>query len=411
MLGETSKWHLNYPPKNVESILSKSSENSFQVRKKIIKQAHDFSLYIHVPFCISKCAYCTYNGPHIQTFGAKEYVDCLIQEINWILKDFPKKNKVLSVYMGGGTPTILGAKELKRLINHIFTNFKIKKNTTFSLEATPYSIDKKIAKTLSESGVNRIYLGVQSFNEEKLKQVRRPQKIKDVYNAVKWLRQAGIQFISFDLLYDLVPNETEDDFLKDTLVHLRKLKPNTVSVIPLQHYDRYPEKIAQSYELNKLKPKRDSEYWRYKWLELKNILAIGYRASSYLWNNGQYTKIRSQPKSHSEYKQKVQTNNQEIYNHYSLSKKESLKRILIRHLHFPKIPFTKIKETFGEKLFWEVVKPIRQYISIENNLISISPEYNEILPFKTKNQQINYFILTFIYLYSKEAQDEILLRL
>jgi oxygen-independent coproporphyrinogen-3 oxidase len=183
-------------------------------------------LYIHIPFCKSRCIYCAfYSTTH--TNLKQKYVDSLCCEIKLraeeILNSKNKKNlgsfvndKLLinTIYLGGGTPSQLEEKQLVQLFNNIYNEFAISPSAEITIECNPDDITEDYSKVLSNLPINRISLGVQTFNEEQLKFIRRRHDKNAIFYAVERLRQAGIGNISIDLMYGF-PGETIADWEYD----------------------------------------------------------------------------------------------------------------------------------------------------------------------------------------------------
>lgn len=161
--------------------------------------------YIHIPFCLRKCNYCSFvSGKNIQ--DKEPYLTALIEEI----KTRYKQEKLKTLYIGGGTPSLLEAKDVEKIIN-LFT---FEDNAEITLEANPETITKEKIKEFSNARINRISLGVQSFNDNILKIIGRNHSKKDVFLAVENIKNSGIKNISIDLIYGL-PSQTIDIFNND----------------------------------------------------------------------------------------------------------------------------------------------------------------------------------------------------
>jgi len=420
-------WESSYPISLVDLNLDrKISRNTIDKVNKI----KEFVLYIHIPFCISKCDYCTYNGGlNINKFGSKNYIDCLKAELKNILK-INNKRKILSIFIGGGTPNLLAPNDLKNLLDYIHKNFNISKNAHIVMEVAPNNFTKEMAKAIVESRITKVILGVQTFNEKKLKLCSRSfQKNVDVYEVVKNLEKIGFKNISFDLIYGLTPKESVKDFLDDNLKHVLKLKPKSFGFYPLQHYQKFPETIynfpvknidkIQSMIYYKLGIKKDdipryhSQYFYFKRILLKNIIAIGYGGNSDFWIDSRYISRRKKDFSQNglrKYRQDIQ-NRSIVYDYYGLSREESLRRYIIYSLH-SRYGLNKliIQQQFPQsvKTFYDLIDNIKDFLIFSKEKIFLKDNYEKLLPFKTKNEYVNYFILSFCYLYSNQVQKKLL---
>jgi len=129
-------------------------------------------LYLHVPFCIKKCNYCDFNSYSINSEDKGKYLENIVKEMNLYRSDF--KDKVFtSVFIGGGTPTILKEDELEYLFNNIYSNFNIHSDAEISIEANPGTLTKSKLKTLYNIGVNRLSIGLQAYQQSHLDKLGR----------------------------------------------------------------------------------------------------------------------------------------------------------------------------------------------------------------------------------------------
>ncbi len=185
------------------------------------------SLYIHIPFCEKICNYCDFAKVLSSSSDTGKYIDRLLNEISSLnIKD----DSLETVYIGGGTPTCLNNKGLTRLLSYLHDHFPHLKE--FTIEGNPESLTHKKAALLKKYGVNRVSLGVQSANEETLKYLGRNHNLKDVIEAVSYLRECGIDNINLDFIYGL-PKETTTDLKKDIDFAL-SLNPTHLSFYALQ---------------------------------------------------------------------------------------------------------------------------------------------------------------------------------
>lgn len=167
-------------------------------------------LYIHIPFCLSKCNYCDFNSYAGCLFKAPAYVNALLKE-----GEKYKGEKVDTVYIGGGTPTILNLYDISRLITGIKDIFSFDENTEFTVEMNPATAKEEYLKALFSLGVNRISMGGQSFDDKLLKILGRTHLTKDISESVSLCKKAGFSNISMDLMFSL-PSQTMNSW-KDSL--------------------------------------------------------------------------------------------------------------------------------------------------------------------------------------------------
>ena len=187
-------------------------------------------LYIHIPFCKRKCNYCDFPSfQGISQTEKKKYVDALISEINSYSR--PEKIKVNTVFIGGGTPSLLGGEEMGRVLSSVYESFEVSEDAEISMEANPGTLTLENAIAYRSSGINRISIGSQSFCENELKKLGRIHNSGAISEAVAIAREAGFSNINLDLMYG-IPEQTMDSF-KRSLDSLIALSPEHVSVYGL----------------------------------------------------------------------------------------------------------------------------------------------------------------------------------
>ncbi len=207
------------------------------------------SLYIHFPWCVQKCPYCDFNSHAIKNDGKNNqipedlYIQALIQDLDQDLNlYFPEINTqkptLTSIFMGGGTPSLFSALALNQLLTHIQTKFTFSSSIEITLEANPGTIERGKFKTYFDIGINRISLGVQSFNPKHLKKLGRIHSDLEACLAIEEIHQAGFKTFNLDLMHglpDQTPEESEQDLrtaLSFNPPHLSwyqlTLEPNTL---------------------------------------------------------------------------------------------------------------------------------------------------------------------------------------
>ncbi|MGL4946323.1 MAG: radical SAM family heme chaperone HemW [Cetobacterium sp.] len=179
-------------------------------------------MYIHIPFCLNKCNYCDFLSFKSTVEEREKYVDSLIKEIEMYPK-FPLE----TVYFGGGTPSLLTPEQ----VNRILSNLDLKEGAEITLEVNPKTVNFEKFKLFKAAGINRVSIGIQTFNDEKLKLLGRLHSSSEGEEAFFLARKAGFDNISLDLMFSL-PNQTLED-LKSDLKHLFLLKPEHFSIYSL----------------------------------------------------------------------------------------------------------------------------------------------------------------------------------
>ncbi|MBI4806309.1 MAG: radical SAM family heme chaperone HemW [Desulfovibrio sp.] len=188
-------------------------------------------LYVHVPFCVSKCRYCAFSSEVMSMDALEVWEKGLAAEAAHYGKLLGKPC-VKTVYLGGGTPSLLPSWAFERLVKSLRRNFTIPKDIEFTLEANPDSaVDMDLMRVWRQWGVNRVSLGVQSMSETDLVMLGRPHGVADVLTAVQRLRAAGIANLSVDLIWGL-PGQRLKTWM-DTLKAAVRLGPEHISAYGL----------------------------------------------------------------------------------------------------------------------------------------------------------------------------------
>lgn len=170
-------------------------------------------IYIHIPFCRSRCIYCAfYSTTRLEQ--RQRYVDALCQEARLRAVQAVSGSTADTIYFGGGTPSQLTAAQLRQLLDTLYNIYKVKTDAEITIEANPDDITDEYAATLSQLPVNRVSMGAQTFDDRRLRFLHRRHTAEQVAQAVSRLRQAGICNISIDLMYGF-PDETMDDWQRD----------------------------------------------------------------------------------------------------------------------------------------------------------------------------------------------------
>lgn len=247
------------------------------------------SLYIHIPFCSSICSYCDFPKILYSTNYHEKYLLALKKEISGL-----KEHSFDTVYIGGGTPSVLSINELEDLLSFINAKFKI--NKEYSIECNPESLDEKKVELFCKYGVNRISLGVQTIDENHLKELNRHHTKEDVINSVKLLKKYGIDNINFDFIYGL-DNESIEN-IKNNIAFACSLDVKHISYYALQIekgtmlYNKYKgmvqneDKLADYYSFI-CKELRKHGYYRY---EVSNFSKKGFESKHNItyWRNKEY---------------------------------------------------------------------------------------------------------------------------
>lgn len=191
------------------------------------------AVYIHIPFCKRICHYCAFNKYFYDGQPVDRYLEGLNQEM--ALYNLTQHQPLDTLYLGGGTPSCLSMQELDQLMQSIHNQLSIDKETEFTFEINPGELSLEKCQLLYDAGVNRISMGVQTFNDNLLRRIGRNHRVRHVYQSIDWLRQTGFNALSIDLIFRL-PGQTLEDF-NDSLEKALELE--------LPHYSLYSLIIEQ----------------------------------------------------------------------------------------------------------------------------------------------------------------------
>lgn len=183
------------------------------------------ALYIHVPLCRARCGYCDFYSEVITPGAVEPLVDALCAE--WARLATMRTPSLETIFIGGGTPTILPAPALRRLLDAIVPAIDHPDTCEFTVEANPATVTTEVADTLAAAGVNRVSIGAQSFQPAELATLERLHQPDDVARTVETCRQAGIHNISLDLIFG-IPGQSMDTW-EATLDHALQLHPQHLS--------------------------------------------------------------------------------------------------------------------------------------------------------------------------------------
>ena len=248
------------------------------------------SVYIHIPFCGSICSYCDF----CKFIKNDEWIDKYLNSLEKEIKIKYKGEKLETIYIGGGTPSCLNIEQLNKLFN-IIKIFNKSKSIEFTFECNIENITEDKLKLLYDNGVNRLSVGIQTFNEKYLEFLNRKHTKKEIEEKINLAKKIGFKNINIDLIYAL-PNQTLeelnediDEFLKLDITHISTysliIEPNTkVYIENIENIDDNLDYEMYKLISNKLK---DNGYNHY---EISNFSKEGYESIHNLtyWNNNEY---------------------------------------------------------------------------------------------------------------------------
>ena len=229
-------------------------------------------LYIHIPFCASRCIYCAFYST-VKHGQRSAYIDSLIHEMQLRTDFLPQGNDatINTIYIGGGTPSQISRTDIDRLFNNIYKVYGCKISET-TVEVNPDDVDANLVRCLVNNGVNRVSMGAQTFDDERLSWLHRRHSSKQVYEAVDCLRHGGIARISVDLMYGF-PNQTAEQWQYD-IDEVIKLGAEHVSAYSLMYEEGTPlYRLLEKHEIKE----NDEELS----LSMYNTLVEQFRAAGY----------------------------------------------------------------------------------------------------------------------------------
>ncbi|MDB0438184.1 radical SAM family heme chaperone HemW [Clostridioides difficile] len=291
-------------------------------------------LYIHIPFCVKKCKYCDFNSYKMDLDSKKRYIEDLKIEMelysNKLNRDDKYKNKedfnldkndiITSIFIGGGTPSILTSEEIRDIFVNIKEKFNIDKNAEITIECNPGTLTLEKLETMKEVGINRLSIGLQAVQEKHLNFIGRIHSYKEFEKNYMDALSVGFKNINIDLMYSL-PNQTLCDW-KETLEKITDLNPTHISAYSLileegtelynmyenNQFDLIDENIdieMYEYTINYLKSKGYNQYeisnysqegynckHNILYWECEHYIGLGAGASGYI-NNNRYNNLDS----------------------------------------------------------------------------------------------------------------------
>ncbi|MDO6708067.1 radical SAM family heme chaperone HemW [Photobacterium sp. 1_MG-2023] len=176
------------------------------------------SLYVHIPWCVQKCPYCDFNSHALkEAIPELDYIDALLDDLDIDLARFgltSQQRPLHSIFIGGGTPSLISAPEIKRLLSGIQARIPFSDHIEITMEANPGTVEAGRFQAYREAGVNRISIGVQSFQDEKLKRLGRIHGCEEAVRAAGLAQEAGLNSFNLDLMHGL-PDQSVADAIGD----------------------------------------------------------------------------------------------------------------------------------------------------------------------------------------------------
>lgn len=187
-------------------------------------------IYIHIPFCVKKCAYCDFLSAPANEEAREKYVELLCEEISAACGK-TEGYKVTSIFLGGGTPSLLTGKQVEKVLQAIYENFEVNKDVEITLEMNPGTVTTEKLEKYRESGINRLSIGLQSVHDAELKMLGRIHTYAEFLDAYRMARKAGYENINIDLI-SAIPGQTVESW-EESLRKTAALEPEHISAYSL----------------------------------------------------------------------------------------------------------------------------------------------------------------------------------
>ena len=199
------------------------------------------ALYIHIPFCDHKCIYCDFYSI-ITSDNIQSFLSALKNEISYYSKLYRSNRKFSSIFFGGGTPSLMEPEYLEQIILHLKNNFDVDENVEVTMETNPGTVEKEKLKSFKQIGINRISIGIQSFDDDDLKFLTRIHNKQTAIQTVYDAAEVGFENLSVDLIFNL-PNQTKDKWLTNLKEAVN---------LPIKHLSAYSLILEPGTILNKM---------------------------------------------------------------------------------------------------------------------------------------------------------------
>ncbi len=240
-------------------------------------------LYIHIPFCVSKCKYCDFNSFKIDLNEKIKYLNNLEKEMK-LYKEEIQNREIDSIFIGGGTPSILNSKEIEILFEKIKENFNIKSDAEITMECNPGTLTIDKLKTMKKVGINRLSIGLQAVQNHHLKYIGRIHTFEEFEKNYYDAKNVGFTNINIDLMYAL-PNQSKEDWI-ESLEKVVKLNPTHISAYSLiLEEDTELFKMYERGEFKLLDEDTDIQMYEYTINYLKSNGYNQYEISNYAKEN------------------------------------------------------------------------------------------------------------------------------
>lgn len=268
-------------------------------------------IYIHIPFCLSKCMYCGFYSHAGSSEEQNEYVKKLLEDIDEYGRTYGDRYEVDTIFIGGGTPSILDPFHIKNILAEINKCFDVLPGAEITIESNPKTLTPDKLDIYRKAGVNRLSIGLQSFNDAMLKNLGRVHSVNDFTESFNMARDSGFDNINIDLMF-AIPEHTMEIW-EDTLEKAVALNPEHISFYSLQieegtqfyemyrkgEFDQIPDDVDRAMYHTAIKRFKEAGYHHY---EISNCAEPGYECRHNLkyWSMDDYLGIGSSASSYME---------------------------------------------------------------------------------------------------------------
>ena len=258
----------------------------------------EFGIYVHIPFCKSKCYYCDFISYSSKECIWDKYINSLVKEIEHNSSKLKEKN-ITTIYIGGGTPSIINSENIIKIVNTIKEKYKVISNCEITIEVNPGTVTKEKLIDYKNAGINRLSIGLQSTKDNLLKEIGRIHDYKQFLETYNMAKECGFDNINVDLMLAL-PNQTLKD-IEESVEEIIKLNPKHISVYSLileegtrlcdmverKEVDIIDDELERNMYWIVKKKLEEEEYIHY---EISNFSKKGYESKHNLncWNQEEY---------------------------------------------------------------------------------------------------------------------------
>ncbi|MCH7770344.1 MAG: radical SAM family heme chaperone HemW [Bacteroidetes bacterium] len=338
-----------------------------------INNLKESAIYVHIPFCDHKCIYCDFYSI-ITSDNISSFLQSLKKEIKYYAENYSPNRITTSIFFGGGTPSLMQPEYLEEIISSIAENFNVSAEAEITMETNPGTVDKEKLRKFKTAGINRISIGVQSFNDDELKFLTRIHNSKTAIETLHIASEVGFENISLDLIFNL-PKQTKRMWLSNLKQAIQ---------LPIKHISTYSLTLERGTILNKMVLDgkvtlqdndhdadlyettldffENSDFYQY---EVSNFTKPGYECkhNNVYWQYGEYLGLGTSAHSFVDgkrwwnysslkrYMNEINTNGNAIANYEELSPEEFHNEYVMLALRSSGIKLKKYKRTFGDNWF------------------------------------------------------------